>query len=126
MTSVRSVQIDDDISHSDAVEISKDIRRMIRRARASKYSQMFIRKAVENLIPLLREQLENLEEAEFEDLRATAAQHREEALQAIRPFTGFFQANGLLPTDEVTPDAHLLFILVQVEQMGDLSPVQGG
>lgn len=117
MSNILNVTLSDEISRDDAVEFSKDIRRMIRRAREAKSSRMFIRRAAQNLASVLEQHLENPLESDFEDRLEAVRQHREDALRAIRPYTGFFNSHGLLPS-EVSPDAHLLFILVQMDEIG--------
>ncbi len=120
MPTVRNVTLEEEVDYGDAAELSKDIRRMIRRAREAKRANMFIDRAAKNLSELVNQFFEDNKQPNFDDYRQVAARHRDEALQAIRPFVGFFRSNGLLP-DEVNDDAHLLFILVQAEQLGYVS-----
>lgn len=115
MPTTTTVSINDELSRNDALDLSQDVQRMIRRARAMKPAQGYIDRSVRNIFETLGSMIPPSEEFTFETLRELAAENRALALRAIRPFTGFFYSNGLLP-DSVKKDALLVFALLQAEE----------
>lgn len=125
MPSVRTLRTDDELSRQDAEDRSKDVRRILRRARywirqdhAIKRARPLIRRSAQNLAELLRELRQD--EGSFEADWALLNQHRDRALEAVDPFVSFFRSHGLLP-DEVTEDALMVHVLVEAERQGLLA-----
>jgi ribosome-binding ATPase YchF (GTP1/OBG family) len=117
MPSVRDIKLDGEISQADAGDVSQDIKRMVRRARATKRGRMYLNKSVERLSKLLNQQTRRLEDVNFEDLINVVNNHEEEAFQAINPFTSFFYSDGLLP-GEVSENALMLFVIHRAVEDG--------
>lgn len=129
MPSVRTLRTDDELSRQDAEDRSKDVRRILRRARywirqdhAIKRARPLIRRSAQNLAELLRKLREDdpEDEGSFEVDWALINRHRDRALDAVGPFVSFFRSHGLLP-DEVTEDALLVHVLVEAERQGLLA-----
>lgn len=127
MSSIRTLHTRDDLSRQDAEDLSKDVRRILRRARywirqdhAIKRARPLIRRSAENLVELLRE-LRADEVDSFEATWALINDHRDRALEAVDPFVGFFRSHGLLPADEITVDSLLVHVLVEAANQGLLS-----
>ncbi len=129
MSSIRTLHTRDDLSRQDAEDLSKDVRRILRRARywirqdhAIKRARPLIQRSAENLTELLRElKGDDDDEESFEATWALLDDHRDRALEAVDPFVGFFRSHGLLPADEITVDSLLVHVLVEAANQGRLS-----
>lgn len=130
MATIRTLHTGDELSRQDADQISKDVRRILRRARywirqdhAIKRARPLIQRSAENLAELLRELKGDGEddEASFEATWSLLNNHRERALEAVDPFVGFFRSHGLLPADEITVDSLLVHVLMEAANQGRLA-----
>ena len=117
MVSVRELQLSDELSSADLDDVSQDIKRMIRRARASKRARLYLNNSVEQLSTLLNQQTQMMDDVSLDDLLTVIDNHREEAFQAINPFVSFFYSDGLLP-GEVSENALMLYVLNQCLETG--------
>ncbi|MFB6344299.1 MAG: hypothetical protein ABEK50_00800 [bacterium] len=108
MPSVRSIKHDTDMSSADANEVEQDITRIIRRARATKKSHMFLKRSIMNLAESL--ETVDLDELTFESAWNWVQDHSDEAYSCIEPFTGFFYSHGLLP-GEVSEHALMAYVI---------------
>lgn len=115
MATTTKVSLDDGLSFNDALDVGQDVKRMVRRARAIKSAQGPLEQSIENLLESLGSMISPEEGWSFDRLLELAQENRGLALQAIKPFTGFFYSNGLLP-DSVKKDALLLYVLVEACQ----------
>lgn len=117
MASVRSLSPEADVDASELEEIAQDVFRMVRRARATRESRIFTKRALQQIVQVIHDQSEEPVSPDLESLWEFSRQHSQPILEATRPFSSFFNTNGLLP-DEVSPWSLLAYLLVKGVESG--------
>lgn len=117
MATVRDLDPDTVIGPQELEEIAQDVFRMVRRARATRESRLFVNQSLQQLVQEVFAESEQPIEGDLESLWEFAKEHSEAMLEAIRPFRSFFNTNGLLP-DDVSSFSLLTYVLVKGVQSG--------
>jgi len=117
MASVRSLSPEAEVDATELEEITQDVFRMVRRARATRESRIFVKRSLQQVVQVVHDHSEEPLSPDLESLWEFAREHSEPMLEATRSFASFFNTNGLLP-DDVSPWSLLAYVLVQGVQSG--------